>query len=455
MERLNTQPEDDSSWATNAHPNPNRLDAAGNEILGTPKEQNWIQTVTLTPTSTPTATPATAQPLSILINEIAWAGTAASSSDEWIELYNPGETPVSLEGWHLTAEDGAPDIALSGSIAAGGYFLLERTDDSTVSDIPADEIYSGSLSNSGEVLKLLAPDGTIADTANRSSTGWAAGSASPDYASMERRGVMEDSPDAWMTNNGTHINGKDADGNPIRGTPRQPNWAASVTPTPTSPPSPTHARTLVPTSTPTAYPRQTVILNEILPRAGHDWNDDGSIDVLDEYIEIVNIGEEDISLEGWKLDDMPDSGSAPYEFPDVTLPAGGHLAIFGSTSHISLSDGGDTVRLLKSGGAVADVFTYPGAVQEDEVWCRLPDGAGWWNSACAPTPAEENARKGAGARASTDSASRGCTLPDTVPQEIRLAECASSFARIWNQDWGQENAEGRTFSLFQKTTRLR
>jgi multidrug efflux pump subunit AcrB len=27
--------------------------------------------------------------LSVVINEVAWAGTAASSSDEWIELYNP------------------------------------------------------------------------------------------------------------------------------------------------------------------------------------------------------------------------------------------------------------------------------------------------------------------------------------------------------------------------------
>ena len=36
--------------------------------------------------------------LAVLINEIAWAGTSASSSDEWIELYNPGQESINLSG---------------------------------------------------------------------------------------------------------------------------------------------------------------------------------------------------------------------------------------------------------------------------------------------------------------------------------------------------------------------
>jgi hypothetical protein len=38
------------------------------------------------PPSTNTEVPRTYSPLSVLINEVAWAGTVASSSDEWIEL---------------------------------------------------------------------------------------------------------------------------------------------------------------------------------------------------------------------------------------------------------------------------------------------------------------------------------------------------------------------------------
>ena len=85
-------------------------------------------------------------PGAVLINEVAWAGTAASASDEWIELFNPNEVPISLEGWQL-GDGGDISILLEGTISPAGYFLLERSDDQTVADIPADLVYGGSLSN--------------------------------------------------------------------------------------------------------------------------------------------------------------------------------------------------------------------------------------------------------------------------------------------------------------------
>jgi len=39
-----------------------------------------------------------------------------------------------------------------GFITAHGFYLLERTDDTTVSDIGADQIYTGGLNNNGETL---------------------------------------------------------------------------------------------------------------------------------------------------------------------------------------------------------------------------------------------------------------------------------------------------------------
>ncbi|MCA9977147.1 MAG: lamin tail domain-containing protein, partial [Anaerolineales bacterium] len=69
----------------------------------------------------------------VIISEIAWGGTAASSADEWIELHNRTATPINLTNWTLNAADGEPAITLSGTIPAYGFFLLERTDDSTIS----------------------------------------------------------------------------------------------------------------------------------------------------------------------------------------------------------------------------------------------------------------------------------------------------------------------------------
>ncbi|PIP24309.1 MAG: hypothetical protein COX35_01265, partial [Candidatus Nealsonbacteria bacterium CG23_combo_of_CG06-09_8_20_14_all_37_18] len=37
-----------------------------------------------------------ANPLDVVINEIAWMGTVNLANDEWIELYNNAESPISL-----------------------------------------------------------------------------------------------------------------------------------------------------------------------------------------------------------------------------------------------------------------------------------------------------------------------------------------------------------------------
>ena len=136
----------------------------------------------------------------VSINEIAWMGTAVSGTDEWIELVNDSDTSVDLSGWRIEAEDGSPSIGLSGMIAANGYFLIERTDDTTVPDITADLVapFGNGLSNTGETLRLKDAGGVIIDvvaggvdwgniggdnatkeTAQKTSGSWVTGSPTP------------------------------------------------------------------------------------------------------------------------------------------------------------------------------------------------------------------------------------------------------------------------------------
>src|SRR3989344_3182398 len=108
-------------------------------------------------------------PISVVINEVAWAGTTSGTTgtnDEWIELYNFSNTPWDLNGWVIKTNDEGINEILSGIIPAGGYYLLERTDDMVVYDSSADFIYSGSFSNDGEVLELYDGSGILIDTAN-------------------------------------------------------------------------------------------------------------------------------------------------------------------------------------------------------------------------------------------------------------------------------------------------
>jgi hypothetical protein len=167
--------------------------------------------------------------LDVVINEVAWMGTAASPNDEWIELRNNTSISISLNTWRLF-DGGDIDIALSGSISPYGYILLERShDDLTIRDIPADCTYTGNLNNAGETLTLTNGSGAVIDVV-QASDGWPAGNDSP-RQSMERVDpLVGASADNWATHNGICRNGLDANGDPIDGTPRQPN---SVTRSPT------------------------------------------------------------------------------------------------------------------------------------------------------------------------------------------------------------------------------
>ncbi|MGD2143781.1 MAG: lamin tail domain-containing protein [Anaerolineae bacterium] len=165
----------------------------------------------------------------VVINEVAWMGTEANSSDEWIELHNTRASTVPLEGWHLVDDDGL-SITLDGEILPRGYYLVERTDDDAVSDIPADwfgSFGSGGLTNDGEVLTLTDVLGNVVDTANADAGQWPAGTASdglPPYASMERIDpTAPGSDENWCTNDGVTRDGLDAVGSPINGTPKARN----------------------------------------------------------------------------------------------------------------------------------------------------------------------------------------------------------------------------------------
>jgi DNA uptake protein ComE-like DNA-binding protein len=160
----------------------------------------------------------------VIFNEIAWAGTKANSADEWIELYNTTNNNIDLTGWTLNASSGTPLITFSTfSISASGLFLLERSDDQTISDIPADQIYTGALKNEGEKLELRDENGILIDILD-CSAGWFGGEASPNYVSMERLSLATSSTSTnWAGNNLITKNGLDSGGNKINGTPKSEN----------------------------------------------------------------------------------------------------------------------------------------------------------------------------------------------------------------------------------------
>ncbi len=166
-----------------------------------------------------------ALPGDVVINEVAWMGTTYSHSDEWIELYNKSSLSIDLTGWSLKAADERPDISLVGIIPAKGYFLLERTNDETIKDLKADQIYTGALGNEGEDLQLRDASGILIDSVPCETSGdWFAGENDGKYT-MERidSGSPGTTKNNWHTNDGITRNSTDAEGNPINGTPKAEN----------------------------------------------------------------------------------------------------------------------------------------------------------------------------------------------------------------------------------------
>jgi len=217
--------------------------SSGGSSIPTPTPQATPTPTTPSPSPTPTPSPTpeqdgdndgdTANFGDVVINEIAWMGTATSSFDEWIELYNTTEQPINLNGWmlkSLTGDSPDPQIVLSGTIGAFGYFLLERTDDTSISDISADQIYTGALSDTGEYLELRDIANEVIDSVDGSAE-WPAGDNTT-KSSMERINPAQPGNNStnWNTNDGVTKNGLDAGENPINGTPKAENSVYNTSP---------------------------------------------------------------------------------------------------------------------------------------------------------------------------------------------------------------------------------
>lgn len=183
MERKN-----DLTWQTSA------------ELWGTPKRENSggyyeysggggsASPPVSTICSQENLTQSTYQP--VIFNEIAWMGSASSSSDEWIELKNVSASTTSLNNWQLIGintqnNENKIKIFFDGSNTINDFFLLERSDDDSVPGISADKIFSGSINDSGFILRLFNNECKLIDEVIATST-WPAGQKTPERRTMER-----------------------------------------------------------------------------------------------------------------------------------------------------------------------------------------------------------------------------------------------------------------------------
>ena len=120
-----------------------------------------------------------ADPGNILINEVMYHPTSADSTNEWIELYNPTDTPIDLNGWtiadHTETDKIIPDPSrgTDTTLPPDGYAVLTDLD-TTIDDtftIPDtalrlsvdDKTLGNGLGNQHDSLSLYDESGTLID----------------------------------------------------------------------------------------------------------------------------------------------------------------------------------------------------------------------------------------------------------------------------------------------------
>jgi hypothetical protein len=149
----------------------------------------------------------------VVLSEIMWMGSSASSSDEWIELFNRSADSVDLTGWVITrlGSDGEATEMLRlepVSLSAGGVLLISNYSDGnsrTVLGVTPDVVNSAvSLANSKLQVRLYdgAPDegGRLIDAADDGSGAPLAGDGKLKQAMVRADFEMDGTQgEAWVT----------------------------------------------------------------------------------------------------------------------------------------------------------------------------------------------------------------------------------------------------------------
>ncbi len=380
-------------------------------------------TRTRIPTRTPSATPSATStfPASwprMLLSEVLYDPIQEGSDADWefVEILNPTDAEVTLAGWQI-GDNSSTDALPAFTLPPHSYAVIAAKEEAFRSTYPAftgrlivlgSSIGNG-LSNTGDVVRLIAPDGSQIDGMSYGAESAVfdppCPKARPGESLARWSAVDTDSAADWMTVPAPNP------GESVRATPTptvtytvtsdpavtptnttSPMASATPTPTATRTGAPTAAATYTrtPTSTPTMLPPEAlrVVLNEILPDPERvDWDRDGSTGFIDEWIELYNPTTRAIALEGWTIN----HNGGSYRVPTgVVIWPQSFLLLYRTQTHLGLSDWRDKITLSRSDGTIGDVFAYDYAPGEDRSYCRSTDGAGFWTRECEVTPGQPN-----------------------------------------------------------------
>lgn len=347
------------------------------------------------------------EPPRVFLSEINWAGSEASTADEWIELVNLEDRTVDLSNWVVTGigtSGGAIAIPSGTTVPAKGTVLIANYASgdakSTLATSPTLVTTAVSIANSNLDIILAMPDGLVCDRYQDSGT--------PDFGKTSPMTSIERNLTDFTWNSATaskNLTKSTQLGTPGAATfpvasvpvsepePETPVETPVDEPVETTPvveevpvavpetvpevvpviveapncacPAPVEIPVATPVSTATtepvtqsapapvpeepqapqfaAYAPGTLLINEIVSDPSEG----------EEWLEIMNPGAVAITLNGFTLKDATSHVTA---LPEATLPAQGYLVI--EKPNGNLNNTGDTMSLFDGQNNLIDTVTY-------------------------------------------------------------------------------------------------
>ena len=332
----------------------------------------WAQP---TPQGANTPNPTSLQYPPLQLTEILPRPATDERANEYIEIYNPNDTPVSLHTWQLrdASVRGIYTFPADAVIPPRTFFVVYRS------------LFTFALNNSADTVSLIAPSGTIVSTVSYSGARKGV-SYNFDFGTQTWRWSIHQSPGATNIFNNLpvavkkaipskgyknvftafSIKAKDADGEPLKvrwdfgdgrrsylwktrhkylkngtyhGTVRIQDGSEDL---------------IIPfTIIITGFPRHDVAITELFPNP--DGRDTGA-----EYITLVNRSKKSLDLFGWSIA----TGTTKKKLVNhpirahVTLPKNGTLRITRDHAAITLPNTTGVVELRAPDGKTIDTVTY-------------------------------------------------------------------------------------------------
>lgn len=352
-------------------------------------------------------------PQRILITEVQTGGTS-DATQEFVELYNPNDSAISVTGWQLqyraasqTAAQKWPPTSVKAKIsciannAETCEVIMQPRSRlvlvNNIANIATSLSISGGFSGTSGQIRLVQPgtEPIVHDFVGYGSAVDAETAAAPAPAAGSSIKRVDDANGEPIDTNNNALDFIAACGAPSPGQddttllplvseckdtttpPITPNNAPTEPPA-ADPPVDTPPITEAPVTPPTYLP---ILITELLPDPAMPQQDS-----TNEFIELYNPNDAVVTLKGYQLQ-TGSNYQYTYTLGDTPLGQHSYYALLSAVSKLSLANSGSGVRLIDpAGNIVAEVPSY-GEAKEGQAW--ITDGSGWhWS--LTPTPGAEN-----------------------------------------------------------------